>query len=161
MLSEAANGICGKRLKPSLPVLVDAMERHGHLQLALEVREGVLGMVGATDRPFAGRGSGASGAASAPARSAERGAAQYSGADVFGLAGSASGFFEADLVGHSGPVASGSFVQTLVLTNIATGWTECAPLLVREQGLLVEVLTELRKLLPFPVLGLDSDNDSV
>jgi hypothetical protein len=24
-------------------------------------------------------------------------------------------------------------VQTLTLTDIATGWTECAPLLVREQ----------------------------
>ena len=71
------------------------------------------------------------------------------------------GFFEADLVAHSGPMASGSFVQTLVLTDIATGWTECAPLLVREQGLLIEVLTELRKLLPFPLLGFDSDNDSV
>ena len=48
----------------------------------------------------------------------------------------------------------GSFVQTLVLTDIATGWTECAPLLVREQTLLIEVLTELRKLLPFELLGL-------
>ena len=37
---EAADRICGKRLKPLLPVLVNAMERHGHLQLALEVREG-------------------------------------------------------------------------------------------------------------------------
>jgi hypothetical protein len=52
-------------------------------------------------------------------------------------------------------------VQTLVLTDIATGWTECAPLLVREQGLLTEVLTEIRKLLPFPLLGFDTDNDSV
>jgi hypothetical protein len=42
------------------------------------------------------------------------------------------GFVEADLVSHSGPVAKGSFVQTLVLTDIATKWTECAPLLVRE-----------------------------
>jgi hypothetical protein len=45
-------------------------------------------------------------------------------------------------------------VQTLVLTDIATGWTECALLLVREQRLLTEVLGELRKLLPFPLLGL-------
>jgi hypothetical protein len=45
--------------------------------------------------------------------------------------------------------------------RIATGWTECAPLLVREQRLLTEVLGELRKLLPFPLLGLDTDNDSV
>src|SRR5437763_1180252 len=71
------------------------------------------------------------------------------------------GFVEAGLVGHSGPSASGSFVQTLVLTDIATGWTECGPLLVREQGLLSAVLTELRKLLPFDLLGFDTDNDSV
>ena len=44
---------------------------------------------------------------------------------------------------HCGPVARGSFVQTLVLTDIATGWTECAPLLVREQRLLTEVLGEM------------------
>jgi hypothetical protein len=68
---------------------------------------------------------------------------------------------EADLVAHSGPSASGGFVQTLVLTDVATGWTECAPLLVREQKLLSEVLRELRKLLPFNLLGLDTDNDSV
>jgi hypothetical protein len=52
-------------------------------------------------------------------------------------------------------------VQTLVLTDIATGWTECAPLLVREQTLLVGVLTQLRTLMPFPLLGLDVDNDTV
>jgi hypothetical protein len=44
-------------------------------------------------------------------------------------------------VAHSGPTAKGSFVQTLTLTDIATGWTECAPLLVREQKLLAEVLS--------------------
>src|SRR5258708_7436905 len=54
------------------------------------------------------------------------------------------GFFEADLVAHSGPTTHGSFVQTLVLTDIATGWTECAPLLVREQVLLTRLLSELR-----------------
>jgi len=52
-------------------------------------------------------------------------------------------------------------VHTLVLADIATGWTECAPLLVREQRLLTEVLGELRHLMPFPLLGLDTDNDSV
>ena len=73
----------------------------------------------------------------------------------------APGFIEADLVAHCGPSAKGSFVQTLTLTDIATGWTECAPLLVREQNVLTEVLSELRKLLPFPLLGFDTDNDSV
>ena len=71
------------------------------------------------------------------------------------------GFVEADLVAHSGPRSDGSFVQTLVLTDIATGWTECAPLLVREQTLLVAVLKELREHLPFDLLGFDTDNDTV
>lgn len=55
----------------------------------------------------------------------------------------------------------GSFVHTLVLTDIATGWTECARLQVREQKLSSTVLTALRKQLPFALLGLDTDNDSV
>jgi hypothetical protein len=36
-----------------------------------------------------------------------------------------------------------------------------APLLVRERKLLTEVLTELRKLMPMPLLGFDTDNDAV
>ena len=71
------------------------------------------------------------------------------------------GFAEADLVAHSGPVTRGSFVQTLVLTDIATGWTECAPLLFRERTLVSAVLTAVRRLLPFDLLGFDTDNDSV
>jgi hypothetical protein len=52
-------------------------------------------------------------------------------------------------------------VQTLTLTDIATGWTEYAPLLVREQKLLTEVSSEVRKLMPCALLGFGTDNDSV
>ena len=55
---------------------------------------------------------------------------------------------------HSGPVAKGSFAWTFTLADIATGWTECAPLLVREQTLVVAVLTELRKLMPSSAAGI-------
>ena len=71
------------------------------------------------------------------------------------------GFMDADLVAHSGPTSKGSHVQTLTLTDIATGWAECAPVLVRVQKLLTEVLSAMRKLRPFPLLGFDTDNDSV
>jgi len=40
--------ICGKRLRPLVPILIEAMERHGHLHLAPEVRIGLLGMSAAT-----------------------------------------------------------------------------------------------------------------
>jgi len=65
------------------------------------------------------------------------------------------GFFEADLVAHGGPSARGSSVHTLVLTDIAAGWTECVPLLVREQTPLVEALKHLGELIPFAVRGFE------
>ena len=48
MLWEASDRVCGKRLRPLLPVLVDAMERHGHLRLASEVRAGLLSISATT-----------------------------------------------------------------------------------------------------------------
>jgi hypothetical protein len=41
ILWDAADRICGKRLKEAIPTLVDAMERHGHLQLETEVQRQV------------------------------------------------------------------------------------------------------------------------
>lgn len=143
VLWEASDRICGKRLKALIPVLVDAMERHGHLELAPEIRRRLLAMSAATiDRALR------------DVREAAGGRKRRRSASSTALRRSIPirtfsdwqdpppGFVEADLVAHSGPVASGSFIQTLCITDIASGWTECAPLLVREQKLLSEVLTE-------------------
>ena len=54
----------------------------------------------------------------------------------------------------------GSFAHTLVLTDIASGWTECLPLLVREASLIVEALERLRLAWPFTLRGIDTDNGS-
>ena len=159
---EASDRICGKRLRPLVRVLVEAMERHGHLRLAPEVRISLLAMSAATiDRSLRDvrRHVGRSSRRKTPPSAAIRRSVPVRTFD--GWENPPPGFVEADLVAHSGPVTKGSFVQTLVLTDIATGWTECAPLLVREQRLLIEVLSEMRKLLPFALLGLDTDNDSV
>jgi len=48
VLWEASDRVCGKRLRPLMPLLVEAMERHGHLHLAAEVRAGLLAMSAAT-----------------------------------------------------------------------------------------------------------------
>ncbi len=159
---EASDRVCGKRLKPLVPILVEAMERHGHLQLAPEVRSRLLAMSASTIdrslREVREQAGGRRRRRAAPPSSIRRSIPVRTFTD---WEDPPPGFVEADLVAHSGPVASGSFVQTLVLTDIATGWTECAPLLYREQKLLTEVLTETRKLLPFDLLGFDTDNDSV
>jgi len=45
---EAADRICGKRLRQVIAGLIDAMERHGHLRLDAVVRERLLSMSAAT-----------------------------------------------------------------------------------------------------------------
>ena len=70
------------------------------------------------------------------------------------------GFVEGDLVLHCGTSVAGSFVSTLVLTDIASGWTECLALLVREASLVVDALERCSKTLPFRLRGLDTDNGS-
>src|SRR5664279_5246157 len=42
VLWEAADRICGKRLKALIPMLVDAMERHGHLDLDPVIRSKIM-----------------------------------------------------------------------------------------------------------------------
>ena len=70
------------------------------------------------------------------------------------------GFLEIDFVAHCGGPVSGSFIRSLVATDVCTGWTEAVPLLAREQSLVIEGLEAIARQLPFPVLGIDSDNDS-
>jgi hypothetical protein len=48
LLWEAADRICGKRLKALLRVLIESMERHGHLRLDPVVRSAMLDVSAAT-----------------------------------------------------------------------------------------------------------------
>ncbi len=160
ILWEAADRICGKRLKEAIPTFVTAMERHGHLQLEPEVRRHVLGMSAATiDRLLK------------PVREAGRQRRRRSGITTALRRNIAvrtfsdwndppPGFFEMDMVAHCGKSVAGSHAHSLVLTDIASGWTEAAAMVVREQTLVTVTVEEVRLKLPFPMLGLDVDNDS-
>jgi IS30 family transposase len=70
------------------------------------------------------------------------------------------GFLEADLVAHCGTQTDGAFLNTLVLTDIASGWTEFLPLLQRSEANVIGGLTIAQELLPFLLQGLDADNGS-
>jgi len=70
------------------------------------------------------------------------------------------GYFEMDMVAHCGKSVAGSHVHSLVLTDIASGWTEAAAMVVREQSLITITVEEVRTALPFQMMGLDVDNDS-
>lgn len=70
------------------------------------------------------------------------------------------GFLGADLVAHCGHSTEGTFLHSLVLTDVATCWVECLPLLHRTQHAVKQALGHASQLLPFPILGLDTDNGS-
>jgi hypothetical protein len=70
------------------------------------------------------------------------------------------GFVEIDLVAHCGPSTAGHYVNTLTVTDVATGWTECAGVWGKGQAAVRAALEQIRARLPFPLLGSDSDNGS-
>ncbi len=70
------------------------------------------------------------------------------------------GFTEADLVSHSGNSASGEFAHTLNITDIHSTWTESRALLGRGEEGVQRAVNEIATSLPFPLLGVDSDNGS-
>jgi transposase InsO family protein len=70
------------------------------------------------------------------------------------------GFLEIDLVAHGGETASGQFLNTLTITDIASTWTECFGLISKSEVAVVEALTTAQGQLPFQILGIDSDNGS-
>ena len=161
VLWEASDRMCGKRLKALLPTLVPALEHHGHLSLDPAVRERLLAVSAATiDRHLASARAVTAGQRRRR-RSARNGLRGSVPVRTFGdWKDPAPGFVEADLVAHCGGTLSGSFVWSLVLTDISSGWTECVPLLVREARLVVDALDHLRGALPFPLRGIDTDNGS-
>jgi hypothetical protein len=70
------------------------------------------------------------------------------------------GFLEIDLVAHDGGSGYGDFLQTLDATDIATGWTETRALRTKALVWVLKALHNIKRELPFPMLGLDSDNGS-
>jgi hypothetical protein len=153
-----SNRICSKRLVPFLPELIADLEQNGHLELSSQAKEQLLGISAATvDRVL------------------KKERAKYARSPMTTRRSSLvkkkvpirtftewndvrPGFFEADTVGHTASDVSGSFLSTLNITDIATGWTE--PIALLRKGS-VEVLAALDRalgLVPSPILGLDCDN---
>ena len=159
VLWEASDRVCGKRLKPLLRILVPALERHGHLKLDEAIRRKVLAMSAATiDRLLrAARNATRTRKLRRVTPEIRRRITVRTFAD---WNDPPPGSMEMDLVAHCGDANRGSYVHSLVLTDIASGWTECAPLVVREGSLLVEALERVRVGLPFALQALDVDNGS-
>ena len=155
---EAADRICGKRLKAVIPQLVEAMERHGHLALEAEVRRKLFGVSAATiDRVLKPVRTGAG--IRRKKRSRKRVSKEIAVKTFHVWQDPLPVYLEIDFVVHGGGSMAGEYLHSLVVTDVCSGWTEAVPLLAREQSLVVEGLKRIRSQMPVAMLGIDSDND--
>ena len=158
MLWHVSHQICSKRLVPFLPELVETLERHGHLSLTQDVKRRVLSVSPATldrllqEERIKNKTSISATRAGSLLRDKIR-------VRTFADWNEKSpGFFEADLVAHCGESTMGVFLNTLVMTDIVTGWTECIGLIRKTAGDVILGLNTVRQLAPFKILGFDVDN---
>ena len=155
------DGPAGKRLAPALPVLVVSLRRHGELTISDETAALLCAMSPATiDRRLAkdrarmelkGRSHTKPGSllkSQIPMRT-------WADWDE-----NVPGFVEIDLVGHEGGDNNGDFGWSLTVTDIATGWTEIRSVRNKAAKHVFIALVEIQAALPFPLLGIDSDNGS-
>ena len=129
-LWESSGRLCSRRLVPFLPHLVEALERHGQLSISPETRCLVLKMGHATvDRILAAVRYGSEQAARTKRHRAAELRRQIPVRTFSDWAEALPGECSADLVAHCGQVLEGSFLWSLVVTDVVTGWTEAFGLL--------------------------------
>lgn len=156
------DGPTGKRLAPAMGELVASLRRHSELEVTDEVAAALVAMSAATiDRRLAG---------DRAELSTSRGRSLTKPGGLLKTQipmrtwadwdQKIPGFLEVDLVGHDGGDLNGQFCFTLTATDIATGWTETRTVRNKAAKWVFVALLEIQANLPFPVLGIDSDNGS-
>jgi len=70
------------------------------------------------------------------------------------------GHFEVDLVHHCGPTASGEYMCSLQMIDVATGWSERVAVLGRSYRVMEHAFRTILRRLPFPIREIHPDNGS-
>lgn len=152
--------ICSRRLKPFLPTMATLLVQLGHLQLTDEERwllvkvsrttiDRLLGPTRRQQQPH-GR------CTTKPGSLLKKAIPVHACSD---WEEDRPGYLEIDLVAHCGEKTMGDYLCTLDAIDLATGWSECIVPANRGQHAVCEALKTLRQRLPFPLRGVDSDND--
>ena len=158
---EATDRLCSKRLHPFLPELVKVLRRHGESTMSAEVEAQLCQMSPSTiDRllkPWRQLGGRRPFSTTKPASLLKSSIPIRTFAD---LQEDKPGFLEADLVSHCGESTEDFYLNTLSTVDVATGWSECIGVWGKGQEHVAGAVHRVRQRLPFPLLGLDSDNGS-
>jgi hypothetical protein len=158
VVAESLDWICAERIQPTLLRTAEQLARHGEVRLNAELKD-QLGRISIStvrrmlatvprDRPRLYRRS--SQRANRLAREIPAGRIPW---DI-----KEPGHFEADLVHHSGPSASGQYVHSLQMVDAATGWSERAALLGRGYLVTKDGFERLQARIPFLIREVHPDN---
>lgn len=153
--------ICGKRLKPVLGEILRKLEEHNEVRFRAVIKRKLLRISAATiDRLLSADRK----------RLALKGRSHTKPGTLLkhqipirtfaDWNEKRPGFLELDLVGHEGGNPRGDFVQTLDATDVFSGWTETEAVRNKAQVYVFSGLKAVKSRLPFPLLGIDSDNGS-
>jgi hypothetical protein len=158
---EATDRLCSKRIHPFLPELVKVLRRHGEATMSAELEAQLCQMSPSTIdrllRPWRRLGG------RRPFSTTRPGSLLKSSIPIRTFADweeGRPGFLEADLVPHCGEGTEGFYLNTLSTVDVATGWSECVGVWGKGQQRVGSAIHRIRQRLPFPLLGLDSDNGS-
>lgn len=156
---EASDRLCSRRLQPFLPEMVRVLRRHGEQRISGSMEKELCSMSQSTIdrclRPYRKFGS------RKPFSTTRPGSLLKSSIPIRTFADweeENPGFMELDLVAHCGDSAEGFYLYTLCAVDVETGWTECLPVWGKYQEKVRQSVHYMRQHLPFPLLGIDSDN---
>lgn len=160
VLHRAYDGLCAERLTPNLVAYATKLAAHGHLQLTPALQAQLAAISVSTvrrrlqqlqqDEPRLRR----------PPPGPRNGLLAGVPTGRISCFETEPGHFEVDLVHHCGPSASGEYLHTLHLVDVATGWSEMAALLGRSYRAMEDGLVRCDLRLPFPVREIHPDNGS-
>jgi hypothetical protein len=156
---EASDRLCSKRLQPFLPELVRVMRRHGELAVGEEVEAELCAMSPATMdrllRPWRRLGGRRCLSTTRAGSLLKKSIPIRTFAD---WEEKRPGFLEVDLIAHCGESSEDFYLTTLCAVDVATGWSDSVGVWGKGQHRVCAAIQEMRRRLPFPLLGLDSDN---
>jgi len=158
---EASDRLCSKRLQPFLPEMIKVLRQHGEQWFDAYTEGQLCRMSPATidrllrpSRRLGGRRG---------LTTTKPGSLLKSSIPIRTFTDwqeNKPGFLEVDLVAHCGESVEGFYLNTLCTVDVASGWTECLPAWGKSQVRVRSAVHRIRQRLPFPLLGVDSDNGS-
>jgi hypothetical protein len=158
---EASDRLCSERLKPFIPEMVEVLRWHSeqHIDASLEAQ---LCQISKSTidwllRPYRRPGGRRSVSTTRPGSFIKSAIPIRTFAD---WEEDQPGFMETDLVAHCGDNVEGFYLNTLCAVDVASSWTECLAVWGKWQERVRQAVHRMRQCLPFPLLGIDSDNSS-